>query len=92
MALTSITPVVASVGFDSHQALPARVRFADRDVRVVRVGAMRDERAAYPAGSAPRLTVIVEVDSGESLELVYDTRSRRWFVDALEPPPLDVAA
>jgi hypothetical protein len=36
--------------------------------------------------------VVVEVDSGESLELVYDTRARRWFVDALEPPPLDIAA
>ncbi|HEY7738813.1 MAG TPA: hypothetical protein VIC63_07305 [Candidatus Limnocylindria bacterium] len=92
MALTSITPVAASVAFDSRQALPARIRFADRDVRVVRVGAVRDERAAYPAGSTPRLTVVVEVDSGESLELVYDTRARRWFVDALEPPPLDIAA
>ena len=52
MALVSITPVAASVAWDAR-ALPARVRFADRDLRVVRVGAVRDERAAYPAGSSP---------------------------------------
>jgi hypothetical protein len=92
MALTSISPVAATVGFDADQGLPARVRFADRDLRVVRVGAVRDERAAYPAGGSPRLTVVVEVDSGESLELLYDARARRWFVDALDPAPLDVAA
>lgn len=84
MALVSITPVAASVAWDPRHALPARVRFADRDLRVVRVGTVRDERAAYPAGSSPRLTVVVDVDSGESLELVFDARQRRWFVDALD--------
>ncbi len=84
MALVSITPVAASVGWDARHALPARVRFADRDLRIVRVGAVRDERAAYPAGSSPRLTVVVDVDSGESLELVFDARRRRWYVDALD--------
>jgi hypothetical protein len=34
----------------------------------------------------------VEVDSGEELELVFDARSRRWFVDARERLPLDTAA
>lgn len=84
MALVSITPVAASVAWDARHVLPARVRFADRDLRVVRVGAVRDERAAYPAGSSPRLTLVVDVDSGESLELVFDARQRRWFVDALD--------
>jgi hypothetical protein len=27
----------------------------------------------------------VEVESGESVELVFDARRRRWFVDALDP-------
>lgn len=84
MALVSITPVAASVAWDARRAVPARVRFADRDLQVTRVGAVRDERAAYPAGSSPRLTVVVEVDSGEALELVFDARRRRWFVDALD--------
>jgi hypothetical protein len=92
VALTSITPVAASVRFDSARALPQRVRFGDRDLRVVRVSGVRDERAAYPAGSAPRLTVVVEVHTGESLELVFDARSRRWFIDALDPLPLEHAA
>ena len=92
MALTSITPVPASVHFDAGQRVPQRIRFADRDLRVVRVDAVRDERAAYPAGSAPRLTVVVAVESGESLELVFDARSRRWFIDALDPVPLQTAA
>jgi hypothetical protein len=34
----------------------------------------------------------VEVETGEALELVFDTRSRRWFIDALDPLPLDTAA
>jgi hypothetical protein len=92
VALTSITPVAASVRFDSTQSLPRWVRYADRDLRVVRVDAVRDERAAYPAGRSPRLTVVVEVDTGESLELVFDARSRRWFVDALDPVPFEPAA
>jgi hypothetical protein len=92
VALVSITPIAVSVGFDPGGRRPERIRFADRDLRIVRVGAVRDERAAYPAGRAPRMTVVVEVDSGEELELVFDARSRRWFVDARERLPLDTAA
>lgn len=92
MALVSISPVAASVGFDPGGRRPERIRFADRDLRVVRVGAVRDERAAYPVGSSPRLTLLVEVETGEALELVFDARQRRWFVDALDPLPLETAA
>jgi hypothetical protein len=92
MALVSIAPVAASVGFDPDGRRPERIRFADRDLRVVRVGAVRDERAAFPAGRSPRLTLVVEVETGEALELVFDARSRRWYVDALDPLPLDTAA
>jgi hypothetical protein len=92
MALVSITPVAASVAFDHGGTRPDRIRFADREVRVVRVSALRDERAAYPAGRSPRLTVQVEIETGEALELVFDARLRRWFVDALDPLPLDTAA
>jgi hypothetical protein len=92
VALVSISPVAASVGFDPDGRRPERIRFADRELRVIRVGAVRDERAAYPAGRAPRVTLLVEVDSGEALELVFDARSRRWFVDALDPIAVDAAA
>ena len=84
MALISISPVAASVAWDSRGALPIRIRFGDRNLRVARLSAIRDERAAYPAGSGPRLTLVVESDAGEPLELVFDARRRRWFVDALD--------
>jgi hypothetical protein len=84
MALVSITPVAASVAWDAHQTRPTRVRFGDRDLRLSRLTAVRDERSAYPVGSSPRLTLVVEAESGESLELVFDARRRRWFVDALD--------
>jgi hypothetical protein len=85
MALISITPVAASVAWDARHVLPTRIRFGDRELRVARLATVRDERAAYPAGSSPRLMLVVEVESGESLELVFDARRRRWFVDALDP-------
>ena len=84
MALVSITPVAASVAWDAHKTRPTRVRFGDRELRVSRLTAVRDLRAAYPIGSSPRLMLVVEVESGESLELVFDARQRRWFVDALD--------
>ena len=85
MALVSITPAAASVAWDARGAQPTRVRFGDRDLRIARLAAVRDERAAYPAGSSPRLMLVVDGVSGESLKLVFDTRRRRWFVDALDP-------
>jgi hypothetical protein len=85
MALVSITPVAASVAWDAQHLRPTHVRFGDRQLRVSRLATVRDERAAYPAGSSPRLMLVVEIESGESLELVFDARSRRWFVDALDP-------
>jgi hypothetical protein len=84
MALVSITPQPASVAWDARGAWPTRIRFGDRQVRVRRLTAVRDERAAYPAGAAPRLTLVVETEGGDAVELVFDARRRRWFVDALD--------
>ena len=85
MALVSITPVAASVAWDARHIRPTRIRFGDRELRVARLATIRDERAAYPAGSSPRLMLVVEVESGESLELVFDARRRRWSSIALDP-------
>jgi hypothetical protein len=84
MALVSIAPIEAHVAWDHHRGAPRRVRFGDREVRVSRLTSVRDERAAYPAGTAPRLTLVVETEDGEAMELVFDARHRRWFVDALD--------
>ena len=84
MALVAITPVAASVDWDAQGTRPTRVRFGDREVVVNRVATVRDERAAFPAASGPNLRVVVEADSGDSLELIFDVRRKRWFVDALD--------
>jgi hypothetical protein len=44
---------------------------------------VRDETAAYPADRGPRMTFLVETDAGQA-SLVFDSRRRRWFVDALD--------
>lgn len=84
MALVSIAPIEARVAWDRQRGEPSRVRFGDREVRVSRLTAVRDERAAYPVGTAPRLMLVVETEDGEALELVFDARHHRWFVDALD--------
>ena len=84
LALVAITPVAASVDWDAQGTRPTRIRFGDRDVMDNRVSAVRDERAAFPAASGPNLRVVVEADSGDALELIFDVRRKRWFVDALD--------
>jgi len=84
MALQQITPTEARVRWDRRLALPAAVRFADRRLRVTAVDTVRDETAAYPVGRGPRITYLVETDAGQA-SLVFDPRTRRWFIDALEP-------
>ncbi len=84
MALVSITPVAASIAWNAQGTRPTRIRFGDREVVVHRVATVRDERAAFPAGSGPNLRVVVEADSGDALELIFDVRLKRWFVDALD--------
>jgi hypothetical protein len=84
MALVAITPVAASVDWDAQGTRPTRIRFGDREVVINRVATVRDERAAFPAASGPNLRVVVEADSGDTLELIFDVRRKRWFVDALD--------
>jgi hypothetical protein len=84
MALQQITPTPAHVRWDRRLGLPATVRFADRQLTVTSVDTVRDETAAYPVGRGPRITYLVETDAGQA-SLVFDSRARRWFIDALEP-------
>ena len=84
MALQPISPVPASVAWDVRRTRPTRIRFADRDLRVAHLRAIRDERAAYPSGSIPRLMLVVEAEGGDLVEVVFDARRRRWFVDAVD--------
>jgi len=83
MALQQITPTEARVRWDRRLALPSAVRFADRRLTVTAVERVRDETAAYPIGRGPRVTYLVDTEAGLA-SLVFDTRARRWYIDALD--------
>ena len=83
MALTKITPTEARVHWDRRLARPSTVHVRGRHLTVRGLDAVRDETAAYPAHRGPRITYLVETDAGQA-SLVFDERSRRWFVDALD--------
>jgi hypothetical protein len=83
MALTKITPIPARVRWDRRHARPVSVQMGDRQLTVRGLEAVRDETAAYPAERGPRITFLLETDSGQA-SLVFDGRQRRWFVEALD--------
>jgi hypothetical protein len=83
MALVPIAPVEAHVRWDRRAARPAEVQWSGRHLQVVGLAAVRDERAAYPAGRGPRITYLLRTDGGQA-SLVFDGRTRRWFLEALE--------
>lgn len=86
MALVKITPVQeARVRWDRAADRPTDVRWAGRHLRVLELDAVRDERSAYPAERGPRVTFLLRTSDGGRASLVYDDRSGRWFVEALEP-------
>ena len=84
MALTRITPIEANVRWDRRTGAPSEVRWSHRTVTVTGVAGIRDERAAYPADSGPRVTFLLETTDGQA-SITFDSRRRRWLVEALDP-------
>jgi hypothetical protein len=84
MALTKITPIEARVRWDRRLARPSSVAWGDQRVHVVGLSAMRDERSAYPAERGPRVTYLLQTDDGGQAAVAFDSRRRRWFVEALD--------
>lgn len=85
MALVDIPPVTARVRWDHRAGRPSEIRWADRQVRVVELDAVRDERAAYPADRGPALHLTLRTDDGGRAAIVFDARRRRWYVEGIEP-------
>ena len=85
MALVQISPIEAHVRWDRNADRPTEVRWNGQHHRVVELDAVRDERAAYPAGRGPRVTLLLRTDDGGRASVVFDGRRRRWFLEALEP-------
>jgi len=82
MALVQIPPVEAHVRWDRSAHRPSEVRWGGHHLRVVELDAVRDERAAYPAGRGPRLTFVLRTDDGGRASIAFD--GRRWFLEAVE--------
>ncbi len=84
MALIKITPVEARVRWDRRRGRPTEVRWSGQRLGVTALAAVRDELAAYPASSGPRITYLVETDDGGQASVVFDGRRRRWYVEAID--------
>ena len=84
-ALIQISPVEARVRWNRATDRPSDITWGGRHLRVVELDAVRDERAAYPAGRGPRVTFILRTSDGGRASLAFDGRRRRWYVEAVEP-------
>ena len=83
MALVRIPPIEARVRWDRATNRPAEIRWEGHRQRVTDLDAVRDERAAYPAGRGPRVTFVMRTADGGRASVAYD--GRRWMLEALEP-------
>lgn len=84
MAVTRITPIPAEVRWDRDADRPSEVRWADRQLTVRSLAAVRDERHAYRSDRGPSITMLVDADGGQAV-LVFDALLRRWYVEGLDP-------
>ena len=84
MALVKISPVEAKVRWDRNADRPSAVGWGGHEHRVTDLDAVRDERAAYPAGRGPRVTFVLRTEDGGRASVVFDGTRRRWYLEALE--------
>ncbi|HLY35645.1 MAG TPA: hypothetical protein VKU35_02940 [Candidatus Limnocylindria bacterium] len=84
MAVTRITPIPARVRWDRNADRPGEVRWADRQLTVRSLAAVRDERHAYRPDRGPRITMLLDADGGQAV-LVFDAVRRRWYLEGLDP-------
>lgn len=85
MALVNVAPIRAHLDWHPAEDRPVRVRFGRRDLRIARLTAVRDERAAFPRSSGPTISFVLEAAGGGQARVVFDARRRAWFVNALDP-------
>ena len=83
MAMVRVDPVRVEVRTDWFEGVPREITWGDERLRVTRVVAVRDERAAYPVVTGPR--VVFEVDTPRArVVLSYRHRGRRWAIEGVE--------
>ncbi len=83
MAMVRVAPVTVQVRTDWFNGTPREITWGEDRLPVIRLVAVRDEGAAYPAITGPR--TMFEVDTPTvRLALTYLHRSRRWTIDGLD--------
>ncbi len=84
MAMVRITPIQVEVACDRLNGRPRSVRLARDTVPILGVARVRNESAAYPAGSGPRTLFEIETPDAR-LALTFEHRGRRWLLEGLDP-------
>lgn len=83
MAMVRVEPVRVQVRTDWFEGIPREISWGRDRLPVTRIVAVRDERAAYPVVTGPR--VVFEVDTPKArIVLSYRQRSRRWSIEGLD--------
>lgn len=83
MALVNIPPTPVRIRWDRSNDRPTELSWPGHRLRITGLDTVRDERAAYPVGRGPRLTLIVRGTDGTRASVAFD--GRRWTVEALDP-------
>lgn len=83
MAMVRVEPVRVDVRTDWLQGVPREITWGRDRLPVTRVVAVRDERAAYPVVTGPRVVFEVETPRARVV-LSYRQRSRRWSIEGLD--------
>jgi hypothetical protein len=83
MAMIRVEPVQVRVRTNWFDGRPQQIDWGNRTLRVTRLAAVREERAAFPVITGPRTVFEVETDEAR-LALSYQHRSRRWSITGLD--------
>lgn len=83
MAFIRVTPVEVQVRTNWFSGRPREITWRDERLPITRLAVVREEAAAYPVVTGPRTLFEVETPRAR-LALIFQHRSRRWIVNALD--------
>ncbi len=83
MAFTRVAPVEVQVRTNWFTGSPREITWRDERLPITRLAVVREEAAAYPVVTGPRTLFEVETPRVR-LSLIFQHRSRRWTVNALD--------
>lgn len=78
----STDPLDRRVVVDGNTGRPREIRDSGRRRPITALETVRDETAAYPAGSGPRTVFVVQARD-RRYRLIHLRRDRRWLVEDL---------